>query len=474
MERKEIKEQEIKFLLQENKKNPELFKREEIIDDIPFLEKIGVFFAEEQKENISNGYLKIWPHDFIVEETSKDGLVETVDIDEFFDRDKDFSNEDLTIYATLVKCMTSTFEAVEEISKTLGIDKKNIQFAGIKDKDALTSQLISIRGADIERVKEISSPYFFLKNIYSGKGAVEVGSLKGNKFTILVRTDKSFNEKHFLKNLEEIKENGFFNFFYSQRFGSPRFINWFWGLLILRGEYRNAVLSFLSSEGEREVGYFKNIRKEIKENFGKWDKVEEILKPFPLILQNETRVVKYLKKHPSDFIGALSQIPEQIQLWTFAYGSLLFNRKISECIRENKEVPERLPLILSKDKNDWIEYYDFLKEDGISTLPLNNLKPFPHIQWKKRLIKTKETVQIHNIKVIPEGVILSFSLPKACYATTFLSHLFYLISAAPNEKIQDNTIDLKKELGEEDIQDVLERFKDISHSKTQNIFTKEE
>ena len=471
MERNKVKEEETRFLAGENKKNPELFGRKTFIDSPDFLEKIGIFL--EDSENFPVGYLKLWPEDFVVEEELKDGTVETVDLGDLFDKNKNFSEGDPTVYATLVKCKLPTFEATKELAVFLGIDPKKVQFAGIKDTDAITSQLISIRSqVGGEEIKNISSPYYFLKNVYSGKGALEVGSLKGNKFTILVRTNSSFDKERFNKSLEEVKEHGFYNFFYSQRFSSPRFINWFWGLLILKGEYRNAVISFLCSEGQRESLYFKNLREEIKKNIGDWQKVEEILKPFPIVLQNEIKIVEYLKNHPNDFSGALNQIPEQIQLWVFAYGSLLFNRKISEYISAKQPLPEKLPLILNKDKNDWLPYLDFLKEDGISYLPLKNLTPFPDIQWKKREIKTIVNAQIYKTEIVKEGVVMSFSLPKGCYATTFLAHFFQLSSGLPPENILDNVIDVKRVLGQGSLEKLIEKFKEITFSKTENIFDK--
>jgi tRNA(Glu) U13 pseudouridine synthase TruD len=362
-----------------------------------------------------------------------------------------------------------SFEATKNLADLLNIDPTKIKSAGIKDTDAITSQLISIRGADIEKMKNISSPYYFLKNVYSGKGAVEIGSLKGNKFTILIRTSPDFDKDQFNKNLEEIKKHGFYNFFYSQRFGSPRFINWFWGLLILRGEYKNAVSSFLCSEGQREIPYFKNIRARIKENLGNWDKISEIITPFPLVMQNELKIVEYLQKHQDDFVGALKQIQKQIDLWIFAYSSLLFNRKISGYIDNGIDLPKKLPLILNKDKNDWLPYFDFLKEDQIFSMPLKNLTPFPNIQWKKREIKTIEKVDIHKVLLVPEGVILSFSLQKGCYATTFLAHLFQLTTGVPPKNISENIIDTKEILSEGSLKNITEKFKEITFSKSENI-----
>ena len=470
MERKEIKEQEFKFLAKEFKKNPELFAREIHIHNPKFLEKIGISLPLKIQENLFPGYLKLWPQDFIVEEILKDGTIQTIQYDNF-SKNGEFSLQ-ATLYATLVKCGLSTIEAVEEISSFLKIDKKKIQFAGIKDKDAITSQLVSFRNVNIESIEKISSPYFFLKDTYYDKGAIEVGGLKGNKFTILVRTNNSFEKEKFIENIEVIKKEGFFNFFYSQRFGSPRFINWFWGLLILKGEYKNTVLSFLCSEGQNEIPYFKKVREEIKNNFGNWEKVAKILEPFPIILQNEIKIVNYLKNNSADFVGALKQIPEQIQLWVYAYGSLLFNRKISEYLKNNINPPEKLPLILSNDKSHWTVYDEFLKEDGILILPFENLKPFNFIQWKKREVVTKEKIEIHNVKIIKEGVVLSFTLPKGCYATSFLSNLFQIALGLPPENILQDQIDIKEILGEESIKNTLEKFKSIIFSKTENLFDK--
>lgn len=475
MERNKIKEEEINFLISESRKNPELFKRETFIDSPDFLEKLGIFL--ENGENLPKGYIKLWPQDFIVEEKSMHGELQTLDFGNLFDNKKPFSINDPTIYATLVKCKLPTFEATKDLAQSLNIDSKKIQSAGIKDADALTSQLISIKGANTEKIKKIksiSSPYYFLKNIYSGKGVVEVGNLKGNKFTILIRTNKDFNKEKFIQKSKKIEKNGFYNFFYSQRFGSPRFINWFWGLLLLRGEYKNAILSFLCSGGQREITYFKNLRQKIKENLDDWNKIGKIIKPFPIVLQNENLVVKYLKNNPRDFIGALKQIQKQVQLWIFAYDSLLFNRKVSECIANKTPLPEKLPLITSKDKNDWIPYHDFLKEDGLSSLFLKNLKPFSDIQWKKREIKTKVKAEIHKIEFVPEGVIMSFSLPKGYYATTFLAHFFQLSTGLPPKDISDKIIDTKEILDDGSVKEIIKKFKEVTFSKIEDIFGKSE
>lgn len=470
MNRKETKEKELKFLAGESKRYPQLFQRKTFVDDAKFLEKFGFFLKD--KENLPLGYVKFWPQDFIVEEISKTGEIQTIDIEPFLNKRGEILETEPTLYATLIKADLSTIEAAEQLTSLLKIRMEEIQFAGIKDKDALTSQLVSFRKTKVGDLQKIISPYFFLKNVYSGKGVVETGSLGGNKFTVLIRTNSSFQERKFSENIKDISHKGFYNFFYLQRFGTPRLINFYWGLFILRGDYEKTVLSFLASPGIRELPYIQKLRGEIKENFGDWEKIENILVPFPIIFQNERKVISYLRQNPQDFIGALNQIPEQVQLWLYAYSSRLFNKKLSFYLRKGVEPPQKMPLILSKNKEDWFFYKEFLEEDKIFPLPLENLKPFPIVQWREREVKTKEKAKIEKVKIISQGVILSFSLSKANYATTFLSHLFNLISGLPPKNISPLPIDTKATLGENSLEDILNRFNDVIHSKNEDVFEK--
>ena len=60
--------------------------RETFVDSPEFLETLGISFDDEK--NFPKGYLKLWPQDFVVEEISKDGSIETVDLGDFFHEEK--------------------------------------------------------------------------------------------------------------------------------------------------------------------------------------------------------------------------------------------------------------------------------------------------------------------------------------------------------------------------------------------------
>lgn len=440
---------------------PRFFETQTFIDDKKFLEKYGISIPEKKK--LPFGYLKLWPQDFIVEEISINEELQTVLPEKFLSKKRDFLPEDPIIYATLVKCGLSTIEVTEELAKNLKIESKNIKYAGIKDKHAITSQLISIKKADIEKIHQLSPTYFFLKNISSGKRESYLGNLKGNQFTILVRTDQPLSENQFLERLKEVKKEGFYNFFYLQRFGVPRLINLYCGLCILKGDYEKALFTTFCKPGERELFYFQSLRGEIAKLWGKWKEIEEVLELFPLTFQDERKLINHLIKNPGDFLGALNQIPRVVQLWLTSFAALLFNELLSSYIKQGKELPKILPLVLSSEKKSWILYQDFLNQAGIFSFSfaLKNLKPFPFITLRQREQKVKEKVEILDYKILPMGVILNFNLPKGCYATTFLSHLFNLVSGALSKKFSNLPIDTKANLGKASLEEILNQFQDI-------------
>lgn len=464
MELWEAKKIESENFKKVTKLHPRLFGMKNFVDNADFLEKYGLFF--EKKRRLPLGYLKLWLQDFIVEEITLDGELQTIFPDKFLDKKKDFLPEDPVIYATLVKCGLSTIEVVEELARALKIEPEVIKYAGIKDKHAITSQLISIKDTPAEKVHQISAPHFFIKNVFSGRKEVYLGALRKNQFTILIRTGPDFEEEKFLKRLKEIKENGFYNFFYLQRFGIPRLINPDCGLAILRGDYQGAIKTAICTPGERELFYFRSLRKEVENLWGDWEEMAGIFELFPFTFQDERGMINYLIKKPDDFLGALNEIPRVVQLWLTSFAALLFNQKLSLYLKAGKKPPQKLPLVLSSERKDWFFYEDLLKEAGVFsvTFALKNLKPFQKIYLRHREQKTMEKVELLNHKIIPEGVILNFNLSKGCYATTFLSHLFNLASGALPPKFSNLPIDTKANLNQPSLEEILNQFTDVISS----------
>jgi tRNA(Glu) U13 pseudouridine synthase TruD len=464
-ERFETKQQELRFLSKEYKTNPGLFEQPAYVEDAEALSEFGIFIPG--KESCAPGLLKLWPEDFIVEE-QLDGKEAGIS------GDTSKPGEGPTVYATLVKCGVSTIEAVEDIAKILGIRVEDIAYAGIKDKDAITAQTLSLRRTSPSRAAAVRTPHFYLKDITSGNGAVGKGSLAANRFTIIVRTNREFFGESeaavFTKKLQALQEFGFYNFYYLQRFGTPRLHNFAWARLILRGEYEAAVRDILSFEGPRELPYFRATRRTLGTLFGKWDEILKLTEPLPLMFRHERRLAAHLANHPGDYVGALQQIPEQITLWMYALSSIMFNQYLSNCLTRGEEPPEEMPFFLSHERAAYEPYRDMLENLGLYPPRFQNLKPFPQVLIKSRYARTKDHADIQKAEVVDEGVVLQFQLGKGQYATTFLSHLFNLVGGKLSGEFAKTRVDSKAILGEGSAADVLQNFSEVIKPKGENIF----
>lgn len=461
-----IREKERALFEAERKRAPHLFERDPMVDSQELLREIGV--AIHEKDPLI-GYLRLLPQDFIVEEISRDSKLHTVDLDSSAPV---FSQAGKTVYADLVKIGISTLEAQSQISEILGIGPQNIGYAGIKDRLALTSQAISIRNLpDQEKIKDVQADNFFLKHIRNGKGALANGELQGNRFIITIRIQNSLSEgeiEEIEKKLEKIKEEGFWNFFSFQRFGTPRLLSHKLGLHIIKGEFEEAVKMFLAYQSPRELPYFKNIREEIKKRWGNWKEIKTLLDPFPSHFPIELKFVEHLLNHAKDFLGALHTVPDQVRLWIYAYDSHLFNKKLSQLIRGG-EIPLELPLLTSFNPRDWELYQEFLREDGVD-IPSRHYKKFPFIHVASRTWPVLQHVEVHGVTFQDKIAAFAFSLAKGAYATTLLMNFFTLASGLPIVAgITNKKIDAKASLGLGNLQPTLDRFKTVLELREQDI-----
>lgn len=426
---KTLWEQEQAILTKVKEKNPELFIAQKQ-GGKDLLERIGITIPLLSKLPV--GCLKYSPFDFIVEEIQTNGNVVT--IDESKDHRAQLPSGTGTVYADLIKVGISTLDAIERIAETLHSDIKKIGYAGIKDAGALTAQRISIRGSTLDTVRSLTMPDIVLRNIEEGKGAITVGDLTGNRFTILVRTEDEIDTAQFQKQIEVINTNGILNFYGPQRFGSPRFISHKLGRLLWRGDFEGVVKLYLTEQSSFEWPYVASIRKTASASFGDWDKMSDTMKELPYTFRLEQILLKELTGNtsPNIYREALSKIPSQIKLWFYSYGSHLVNTLLSAIATSNIEVPKTIPLPLSRDKEVFHTYEPLLERDGTKNF-IKHLRAFPFIYLggKSTEIQTKVYPKIHLYNTVPGGIAISFDLPKGAYATTVLMFLFDLVSCSP-------------------------------------------
>ncbi len=323
--------------------------------------------------------IKTIPEDFIVEEIASFKYSIT--------KEPEKSSQQNYKYYKLTKRNLNTLDAIEKISKKLHIKPRNIGFAGLKDKKAITTQYISIN-ASSKKIKSLTIPNIKLEFVGYGSEPITVGSLLGNSFIIVVR---DLTERD-IKKLKQKTDAAIKipNYYGGQRFGTK---NAEIGRLIIKKKFKEAT-SIVDSED----------------------------------------VKNYLEHNPCDYIGALKRLnPRLIALFTNSFQSYLWNKVVERLISENK-VFERVPLVgFDGIDHPIIEKYykELLDKENISYRDFI-IKPFPYASCESG--ERKMFVEPKDLSISGpvdddffqgrKKITLSFKLPKSAYATVVVENLF--------------------------------------------------
>lgn len=142
-----------------------------------------------------------------------------------------------------------------QLAKLLGVKRQDVGYAGLKDRNAVTTQWFSIYlpGQEISNLtamlpEPLANCIEMLEQTRHQR-KLRRGTLEGNRFTIVVRDCRGDNEQ-LEQTLTEIKQRGVPNYFGSQRFGNngnniKRAKAWFAGEL--KPKNRNQRSMYLSA-----------------------------------------------------------------------------------------------------------------------------------------------------------------------------------------------------------------------------------
>ncbi len=296
------------------------------------------------------------PEGFVVEEIINNNAIKKYD----FYKSKNYK---YSIFLMKKKNL-NTLNAIGIISKILKIRSDDIGFSGLKDKNAITYQYISIANDLKEKFvkagSKLSKLGIEISYISNGRKLIP-GDLLGNKFIIEInpRPEPEFIRK-FINSATVIP-----NYFGVQRFGVNR-INHIIGYHILRREFKDA---------------------------------EELMKKSK---------IKYSRKMIKFFVNAY-------QSWIF---NEILSREIESGNRGRSSKIAPIPGFNSKPKKN--KYWEIIrkihKEHGIS------LRHYRINELKLTAIGSERALFI-NVKNIKFNGRLQFELPKGSYATVFLNEL---------------------------------------------------
>ncbi len=324
----------------------------------------------------------------------------------------------------------TTMDAIDKLSKMLHISRNRVGYAGNKDKRAVTEQYISIQGVSEEEVRNVYTDEFDIE-VVGKNGKIGLGSLKANRFDVTVRNLRLPAEdlrERVLKIVDEL-DGKMPNYFGNQRFGSTRPVTHQVGRLILKGDYDEAVWTYIAKPYDEE---YKSIRK-VREELWETREVEGAAERFPEKFRYEKTLLYHLTKNPEDYEGAIKRLPEGLQtLFVHAYQSWVFNRTLSRLLDEGWYDEEYdIPLVgykteFNDNRPDQI-MQEILEEEEIDREDFRS-PDISELQSKGSLrrafadFRNFEVLDIDedDLNMAKNKMEVGFDLPKGCYATVFL------------------------------------------------------
>ena len=167
-------------------------------------------------------------NNFLFNPTPRDFIVNEVPLYEFSG-----DGEHLILY--IRKKNLTTQEMIKKIASYLSLSQHDVGYAGLKDKNAMTMQYISIPFKFQDKIKDFNNENIKIISTNRHNNKIKIGHLKGNHFKIRLKQVFNIQKDKLNSTIKWIKQSGMPNYFGHQRFGNDG-DNWKDGLAIIEGK----------------------------------------------------------------------------------------------------------------------------------------------------------------------------------------------------------------------------------------------
>ena len=341
-----------------------------------------------------------------------------------------------------------TFHAVRVIARALGVPPARIGYAGHKDAQAITSQVLSVEGIAPEAVTALDLPDIRIMWAERHERRLKIGHLRGNRFTIRVRGVDRSALAACQAILEVLARRGVPNRYGQQRFGqrgdSARL-----GRFVLQRDAKGFLQAFLGGPHPDESEGVGAAR--ARYEAGDW---EAALGMFPGNMADERRALQTLVHSGGDHDKAYGSIPKRLKTFLLsAYQSALFNQVVDARLLTLDRVfvgdlamkhPGRS---VFRVEDETVEQPRATNFEISPTGPIFGYKMMQATGRQGELesqLLAREALTLEDFRVgggikargerrslrfqmvdpalwYDEGVMLRFELPKGCYATAVLA-----------------------------------------------------
>ncbi len=131
----------------------------------------------------------------------------------------EFSGDGEHLIIEIQKKGLTTNEAINMLSSFTGCKKRDFGYAGLKDKEGMTTQFLSLPARFEERLVQFSADNLKILQMTKHENKIRVGHLKSNSFFIRLKKVRPSEATRLSQALDKVNNSGYPNYFGYQRFG---------------------------------------------------------------------------------------------------------------------------------------------------------------------------------------------------------------------------------------------------------------
>ncbi len=366
----------------------------------------------------------------------------------------------------LNKRSIGTMEALQTVQRSWNLSPRQLSHAGLKDRHAVTSQLVTIRNGP---KAPFDRDHFQLEHLGQTDSPIEAADIDGNRFEIVLRSLSADETERIRSRWGHVAARGFPNYFDEQRFGSLgpslEFVAAKWCLK----DYERALWLALAEHNRHDDATERGQKQILRDLWNNWAECKQ-----QLDRSHRRSVVTYLVDHPANFRKAFALLNEGLRgIYLSAFQSAVWNRMAAECLctTEDDDAAGRLQI---GDASLPIMIDSKSESSGIAELPLpsarckgitpelrnlcdRSLVPyglnlsemklsFPRDRWFSRGDRATRIVplDLHVTEADDDRypnrrkATLIFDLPRGCYATMLVKTLTSTTTDSNTEDVSDD------------------------------------
>ena len=292
-------------------------------------------------------------------------------------RPEDFFVQELPLYEAsgvgehilfeVQKVGLTTREAIRRIAEALGLDPRDVGYAGLKDRHAVTRQLLSVpgkNGVNEEKVMMMAAEDVFPQWAARHDNKLKLGHLSGNRFAVKIREVNPTDVTKLRPVLDQLVKVGLPNYYGEQRFGqeADRPTDAL-GLALVRGDGKAFLDLFLGGGDDREDVLA------ARELYDAGD-LRGALDVWPRNLSTERRALEMLERTGNIDRAVLTVDKKMRQFYKSAAQSAAFNQVVADRVAASLLATVRDGDVAAKHNDDNLRTGGmFLVEDAAVEQP---------------------------------------------------------------------------------------------------------